>query len=107
MFLPFVEFSKVPSLSSNEWFLLIFLGLNTVFAYGSLALALKYAEANKISVILTMNPIITFISMALLELAAVSWIEFERFTPLSLAGAVLVFGGAVMVIMSGKKEKAG
>lgn len=105
MFLPFVEFSKVPNLSLNEWLLLIFLGLNTVLAYGSLALALKYAEANKVSVILTMNPIITFASMAILEMVAVNWIEFERFTPLSLAGAVLVFGGAVMVILSGRLGK--
>jgi len=49
LFLPFVEFSKIPDLSFNDWLLLIFLGMNTFLAYGSLALALKYAEANKIS----------------------------------------------------------
>jgi drug/metabolite transporter (DMT)-like permease len=105
MFLPFVEFDKIPQLVLGEWLLLVFLGLNTVFAYGSLALALKYAEANKVSVILTMNPIITFSAMALLELAAVSWIEFERFTFLSIAGALLVFGGALLVILSGYKKQ--
>jgi drug/metabolite transporter (DMT)-like permease len=106
MFLPFVEFSKIPNLSVNEWLLLIFLGLNTVFAYGSLALALKYAEANKISVILTMNPIITFSVMALLEYAAVSWIEFEQFTVLSILGAVLVFSGALVVILSRQQTRS-
>ena len=105
MFLPFIEFSRIPTLLLNEWLLLIFLGLNTVFAYGSLSLALKYAEANKVSVILTMNPIITFIVMTILEVAAVSWIEFEHFTVLSIAGAVLVFGGALVVILSRQKNK--
>lgn len=103
MFLPFVEFSMFSHLSRNEWFLLIFLGLNTVFAYGSLALALKYAEANKVSVILTMNPIITFSCMALLEVLAVTWIEFENFTVLSILGALLVFVGALLVILSRQK----
>ncbi len=72
----------------------------TLVAYVSFALALKYAEANKVSVIITMNPILTFVSMALLEVAAVSWIEFEKFTLLSLAGSALVCGGAVLVIIS-------
>jgi drug/metabolite transporter (DMT)-like permease len=103
MFLPFVEFSMFFHLSWKEWFLLIFLGLNTVFAYGSLALALKYAEANKVSVILTMNPIITFACMALLEVLAVTWIEFENFTVLSILGALLVFVGALLVILSRQK----
>ena len=100
MFLPFVEFSKVPYLTINEWLLLTFLGLNTVLAYGSLALALKYAEANKISVILTMNPLITFTFMVILEAVAVSWIDYESFTSFSIAGAALVLAGAVMVITS-------
>lgn len=105
MFLPFADFSSVPDLSLNDWFLLIFLGLNTFLAYGSLALALKYTEANKISVIITLNPIITFITMALLEAATVSWIAYENFTLFSLLGAAVVFGGAILVITSRRNKK--
>lgn len=104
MFISFVDFKAVPSLSLGDYFLLVFLGLNTLLAYGSLALALKYAEANKISVIITLNPIITFITMALLEVSAVTWIAYENFTFLSLVGAAIVFGGAVLVITSRKRE---
>ncbi|MGC9342606.1 MAG: DMT family transporter [Bacteroidales bacterium] len=100
MFLPFVDFSMVPALTLGDWLLLVFLGLNTLLAYGSLALALKYTEANKISVIITLNPIITFITMAVLEVSAVTWIAYENFTFLSLLGAAIVFGGAVLVITS-------
>jgi len=71
----------------------------TLTAYVSFAYALKYAEANKVSVIITMNPVITFIAMAFLEYAAVSWIEFEKFTLLSIAGSALVLGGALLVIV--------
>jgi drug/metabolite transporter (DMT)-like permease len=105
LFLPFVEYERFPLLSLNEWILLIFLGVNTLLAYGSLALALKYAEANKISVIITLNPIITFIVMELLAIAAVSWIEPEQFTVLSVVGAAIVFTGASFVIPTRKKTE--
>ncbi len=105
MFLPFVEFDKFPTLHAGDWLLLIFLGLNTLLAYGSLALALKYAEANKISVIITLNPVITFIAMAILAEASVTWIAPEHFTTLSIAGAAIVFTGASIVIMSRRKRE--
>jgi drug/metabolite transporter (DMT)-like permease len=100
MFLPFADFSGLGELNTGDWLLLVFLGLNTLVAYGSLALALKYTEANKISVIITLNPIITFGLMALLEVAAVTWISYENFSLLALFGAAIVFGGAVLVITS-------
>ena len=102
-FLPFAELSKIPGLSFYDWLLLFSLGLNTFLAYGSLALALKYAEANKISMILTLNPIITFVVMALLEIAAVSWIEYENFTILSVLGAVIALTGVSIVVLKIKK----
>jgi drug/metabolite transporter (DMT)-like permease len=98
-FLPFVEFSKFSSLNLNDWLLLIFLGLNTLLAYGSLALAFKYTEANKVSVIITLNPIITFVVMMILGSYSVSWIDAENFSLLSLIGAGIVFAGASLVII--------
>ncbi|MCF8381610.1 MAG: DMT family transporter [Bacteroidales bacterium] len=104
LFLPFVEFSKLPDLSIYDYLLLVFLGLNTLLAYGSLALALKYAEANKISMILTLNPILTFLAMAALEVLAVSWIDYENFTYLSILGAVLALTGVSIVVLRKKKK---
>ena len=104
LFLPFVEFDKFSGLDFGDWMLLLFLGVNTLLAYGSLALALKYAEANKISVIITLNPVITFAVMALLGEASVTWISPEHFTPLSIAGAAIVFTGASIVVISRRKR---
>jgi drug/metabolite transporter (DMT)-like permease len=102
-FLPFVEFSKFSFLNINDWLLLIFLGLNTLLAYGSLALAFKYTEANKVSVIITLNPIITFVVMMILGAYEVSWIDAENFSFLSLFGAGIVFTGASLVIIRKRK----
>lgn len=105
IFLPLVDFSPFSELTPGQWILAIFLGLNTLIAYGSLALALKYIDANKISVIATLNPIITFGALILLEYLAVTWIQPEKFSTLALFGAFIVIAGAVLVIYSRRKNK--
>jgi drug/metabolite transporter (DMT)-like permease len=105
VFLPFVSFHKFPGLMPDDWALLTFLGLNTVLAYGSLALAIKFTQAAKVSVIITLNPIITFVLMAFLTRAEVQWIEPERFTILSIVGALTVLSGAILVITAGRRQK--
>ncbi|MFC2089791.1 DMT family transporter [Bacteroidota bacterium] len=105
LLLPFAQFAKIGNLSAGSLSLLFYLGLNTVLAYGSLALAIKFTEANKVSVVITMNPIITFVTMAILSKMNVSWIEAESFSALSIAGALVVLLGAIVVIMAGSRRK--
>lgn len=106
LFLPFVDFHALPGLSWGMWLLLAFLGLNTLVAYGSLAMAIKYLEANKVSVIITLNPIITFITMAILGEMQVNWIAYEHFSIAGVLGAITVLSGALLVILfSGRKKK--
>ena len=109
MLIAFVDFSRFVTLSAPEWGLMYFLGLNTVLAYGSLALAIKYTEASRVSVIITLNPVITFVLMGLATRTGVSWIEPERFSLISIVGAITVLSGAVIVILAGRKRsvKAG
>jgi drug/metabolite transporter (DMT)-like permease len=103
VFLPFIDLRQILNQNLTEWLVLIFLGLNTVLAYGFLAIAIKYAEATKVSVIIALNPILTFAGMALLAVIEVSWIEQEHFTLLSIVGAVIVLSGAIITILSRKK----
>ena len=101
--LPFVDFSGFQNYTPTLWALLISLGINTIVAYGCLAEAFKYVEANKISVIITLNPIITFIAMSILDSMQVTWIKSEMITIFGIAGAALVISGAVMVVIPKKK----
>ena len=102
--LPMVKFAQLQGMPAANWYLLIYLGLNTVLAYGSLAVAIKLTEATRVSVIITLNPIITFVTMAILTKMEVSWIEPESFSLLSLFGALMVLGGAITVIYAGWKH---
>jgi len=102
-YLPFANFSNLGSISIGYWGLLIFLGANTLIAYGCMTASLKYLEANKVSAILITNPILTFIIMAILTILNVSWIDGERFTFLTWVGAITFIVGAFLVVRSGKK----
>lgn len=106
MFLPFVRLSEFHELALWQWGLMIFLGLNTLIAYGCLAIAFKYAEANKVSIIITLNPVITFIVMSVLSELEITWIEPEVISIYGFSGAFLVLAGAVLVVMRRKKGSA-
>jgi drug/metabolite transporter (DMT)-like permease len=103
IYLPFINLAPVLQLHWTWWLLILFLGANTFIAYSSLAQALKYIEANKVSVIIFLNPIITFITMGILTSLEVSWISHERFSLATIFGAALVISGAFLIV---KKRKA-
>jgi drug/metabolite transporter (DMT)-like permease len=103
--LPLVKFSRLQGMPGTNWYILMYLGLNTVLAYGSLALAIKFTEATRVSVIITLNPIITFVTMAILSRMEVTWIEPEAFSVLSILGALTVLGGAILVISAGWRNR--
>jgi RarD protein len=104
IYLPFVDFKSLLDLSWAMWGVLAFVGLNTLFSYGALAQALKYIEASKVSIIIIVNPMITFAVMGILTKMNVSWIEAERFSLLSFLGAIIILAGAVLVV--GRKKKS-
>ena len=100
IFFPLIDLEGMNHLNFGKWLLLISLGLNTVLSYGFLALAIKYAEANRVSVVITLNPVITFITMLILEIINVSWIEPENFDFYSIIGAVIALCGVIITILS-------
>jgi drug/metabolite transporter (DMT)-like permease len=107
LFLPFVNLSAFAQVNWIEWLVLIFLGVNTLLAYGSLSFAMKYLEANKISVIIILNPILTFIIMAILGYYEVSWIVHDKFTSVTILGASIVITGAVLTVLKQKRKNSG
>ncbi|MGM0621812.1 MAG: DMT family transporter [Bacteroidota bacterium] len=106
IYLPFINLEPVLQLHWTWWLLILFLGANTFIAYSSLAQALKFIEANKVSVIIFLNPIITFITMGILTSLEVNWISHERFSLATIFGAALVISGAFLVVRKRKTRKA-
>ena len=99
IFLPGIHPSGFASLDLPGWLLVIFLGLNTLIAYGAIALAFRYLDSNKVSVIITMSPILTFGIMYLFMIFNITLIAPEHFSLLSILGALIALSGSVIVIL--------
>jgi drug/metabolite transporter (DMT)-like permease len=104
LYAPFINLKPLIHLDWITWILLLFVGLNTLFSYSFLSVALKHAEASKVSIIIILNPIITFVLMDIFTQMDVTWIEHERFTAFSVFGAMLVIAGAILVAKKQKKS---
>ncbi len=98
LYLPMVNFGHFLHIGLTGWLILLFLGLNTLFAYALLSLAIHYIEANKISVILVLNPLLTFALMAIISHTGATWIRHEHYTLATLLGALIALAGAVLTI---------
>jgi drug/metabolite transporter (DMT)-like permease len=82
----------------SMWSKLIFLGANTLIAYGCMSEALKYIPANKVSMIITLNPIITIATMELLKPFQLQWPAPEKTTFIGFFGACLLVLGVILSI---------
>ncbi|MDP4208932.1 MAG: DMT family transporter [Bacteroidota bacterium] len=104
VFVPGVHLSGFHSLDFPGWLLVIFLGLNTLIAYGAIALAFRHLDSSKVSVIVTVNPIVTFAIMYLFAEMNVTIIAPEHFSLASILGAMLALAGAIFVILFTRKD---
>jgi len=86
-----VEWSEFTSAGFNAWLALSFCGVNTLLAYGALAEAVKYLPLSLISVIISLNPLITLLGMKILPAMG-----FANLQP-DLVGMLGYWGGAVAV----------
>lgn len=105
IFSPFVNYSLLLQSDFKMWCILIFLGLNTLIAYGCLAESFKYLSTSKVSMIITLNPLLTLFIMFVLERFQIQFVEYEKISTLGFVGAVLVLFGALFVILKPQRKK--
>ena len=104
VYAPFVDFSVFLQLSPWMWVGLLFLGLNTLVAYGSMGEALKYTDAGKVGVIVILNPILTFILLELMEYFRLPWLDYTHIPFWAYLGALMMLSGAVLATLRAKKK---
>ena len=101
VFSPLADFHEFQGLALSDWLTLIFLGANTLIAYGTLGEALKLLPANQVSAIIVLNPLITLIIVGVLSIQKLPWLSSESTTVIGYAGALLLLAGVGLVV---KKE---
>ena len=101
---PLANFSVFSEINSVNFLVLLFLGANTVIAYGCLGLAFKYAPASQVSLIIVLNPLITITLLQILKSFEVSLAKTETISIIGVFGALAVVSGVGIAIS--KKSKA-
>lgn len=97
---PFADFQSIFQMNIGMWLLMLFLGLNTLLAYSFLGEAFKYADANKVGIIITLNPLITIFAMTALAYMEVSWIAADIMPLPGTISALAVLTGAILAVKS-------
>lgn len=92
MYWPTVDWGSLQQAPFEIHLLFVFLGLNTILAYGCLSIALRYLPATQVSPILTMNPLLTLVFIALIDYMQWTFIPSD---PVGLKGYV----GAVVALL--------
>ena len=103
IYLPLVNWQVLSELSWSLHLFYVFLGLNTLFAYGFLSVALRHLPATQVSPILTMNPLLTLVLIHLIDLMSWKFIPADPIGPIGYFGAIFAVTGTVLVLSRKKR----
>ncbi len=96
--LPTANFQEFSTAGVGDWLLVLFLSLNTIVAYGALSEALLRIPSSHVSMIISVNPLLTIFLMTILTQMEVGWIAGEPIGWRGLTGALLVVIGVISTV---------
>ena len=103
--IPLVEWGELLKGGFTGWLILIVLGLNTLLAYGALAEAVECIPLSLISILITLNPLITLGGMWILNTLGVGALPTENISWLGYLGGGMAVSGVVFVVASSQKKE--
>ena len=103
--IPLVEWGELLKGGFAGWLILIVLGLNTLLAYGALAEAVECIPLSLISILITLNPLITLGGMWILNTLGVGALPTENISWLGYLGGGMAVSGVVFVVASSQKKE--
>lgn len=106
LLLPLATPAALAPLSAGQWAALLYCALNTLIAYGAFAEALVHWQASRVSAVLALTPLLTFLSVLGAHALWPQWIAVERLSWIGLAGALLVVTGSALSSLLGNRRRA-
>ena len=103
--IPLVEWNEFFKGGFAGWLLLIVLGLNTLVAYGALAEAVECISLSLISVLITLNPLITLGGMWILTILEIATLPAENISGSGYLGGIIAVSGVVFVVASSSTKE--
>lgn len=96
--LPTARPSELMMMTAKDFWMFLFLGLNTVVAYGALSEALQRIPGNMVSMIIAVNPLLTLLILQIFLWTDVQWIPAEPIHWLGYFGAFCVVTGVIIAL---------
>ena len=93
-----VDWAEFGSAGFNAWLALVFCAINTLLAYGALAEAVKYLPLALISVIISLNPLITLIGMKFLPTMGFADLQPDSVGFIGYWGGATAVAGVILVV---------
>ena len=104
LFLPFVAWSSFADLTTSLWIILICTGLNTLLGYGAYGEATSRIDLSQATMLITISPIFTYVTMQILEKLSFDGIEAEHIEMVSVLGMLIVVVGVMLVVIKKPKQ---
>ncbi len=105
LFAPMAHPERLLTLSGAHLTILIFCAFNTLIAYGAFAAALEHWEASRVSVVLTLTPLVTLAASTILPSFVPQLLSPSPLSFLGWLGAIaVVFGSLVTSLSSNPKN---
>ena len=93
-----VEWHEFILAGLNTWLALACCGINTLLAYGALAEAVKYIPLSIISVIISLNPLITLLAMKILPATGFANLQPDPVGIMGYWGGAIAVTGVTLVV---------
>ena len=100
-----VEWTDFTRAGLTAWLSMIFCGINTLLAYGALAEAVKYIPLALISLIISLNPLITLLGMNILPEMGFAGLQADPVGSMGYMGGIIAVGGVVLVVYRQKRPR--
>ena len=100
-----VEWTDFTRAGLTAWLSMIFCGINTILAYGALAEAVKYIPLALISLIISLNPLITLLGMNILPEMGFAGLQADPIGSMGYMGGIIAVGGVVLVVYRQKRPR--
>ncbi len=93
---PLAQPQQIAGLTSSQLALLFFCALNTILGYGAFAAALEHLEASRVSAVIALTPVASFVFIAMTHAFQLGLIVAEHFSVPTLLGAGAVVADSIL-----------
>ena len=92
------DWNDFTGLQWEDWALLVFLGINTIVAYGAIAEAIKLIPLSLISMLVAVNPLVTLAGMMAIEQILPGQLVVDAIGVVGYLGALAAITGVILVV---------